>query len=78
MKYLVAGLCLMFSTSVFAGDKDTGAYAICSAQAKIQYGSEAIIKLHKIKRSTIELIVIKEGKTIVSCDRATLALTEQA
>ena len=78
MKYLVAGLCLMFSTSVFADDKDTGAYAICSAQAMIQYGSDAIVKLHKIKRSTVEMIVIKDGKTIVSCDRETFALTEKA
>ena len=64
MKYLVAGLCLIFSTSVFADAKDNGAYAICSAQAKIQYGSEAIIKLHKIKRSTIELVVIKTARLL--------------
>jgi len=65
----------MFGMSAIAGEKEA-AYAVCKAQAKIQYGSEAIIKLHKIKRSAIELVVIKDGKTIVSCDRATLALTE--
>lgn len=78
MKYLVAGLCLMFGTSALAGDNYDGHYSICKAQAQIQYGVDAIIKLHKIKRSTVELIVIKDGKTIVSCDRETLALTEKA
>ena len=78
MKYLVAGLCLMFSTSVFAGDNYDGHYTLCKAQAQIQYGSDAIIKLSKIKSKSVELVVIKDGKTIVSCDRATLALTEQA
>lgn len=76
MKYLVAGLCLMFGASALAGDNYDGHYDICKAQAKIRYGLDAIIKLHKIKRSTVELIVIKDGRTIVSCDRATLALSE--
>lgn len=78
MKYLVAGLCLMFGTSALAGDNYDGHYSMCAAQAKIQYGSDAIIKLHKIKRSVVELVVIKDGKTIVSCDRETLAITEKA
>lgn len=78
MKYLVAGLCLMFGTSALAGDNYDGHYSICQAQAKIQYGLDAIVKLHKIKRDTVELVVIKDGKTIVSCDRKTLALTEKA
>ena len=68
----------MFSTSALAGDNYDGHYDICKAQAKIQYGLDAIIKLHKIKRSTVELVVIKDGKTIVSCDRETLVLTEKA
>lgn len=68
----------MLSTSALAGDNYDGHYDICKAQAKIQYGLDAIIKLHKIKRSTVELVVIKDGKTIVSCDRETLALTEKA
>ena len=66
----------MFGASALAGDNYDGHYDICKAQAKIQYGLDAIIKLHKIKRSTVELIVIKDGRTIVSCDRATLALSE--
>lgn len=78
MKYLVAGLCLMFGASALAGDNYDGHYDICKAQAKIQYGLDAIIKLHKIKSNTVELVVIKDGKTIVSCDRETLALTEKA
>lgn len=78
MKYLVAGLCLMFSTSVFAGDNYDGHYTLCKAQAQIQYGSDAIIKLSKIKSKSVELVVIKDGKTIVSCDRETFALTEKA
>jgi hypothetical protein len=75
MKYLVAGLCLMFGASAFAGEKET-AYATCKAAAQIQYGSDAIVKLSKIKRNTVKLIVIKDGKKIVSCDRATLQVTE--
>lgn len=78
MKYLVAGLCLMFGTSALAGDNYDGHYTLCKAQAQIQYGSDAIIKLSKIKRSVIEMIVIKDGKTIVSCDRETFAVTEKA
>ena len=78
MKYLVAGLCLMFGTSALAGDNYDGHYTLCKAQAQIEYGSDAIIKLSKIKRSTIEMIVIKDGKTIVSCDRETFAVTEKA
>ena len=78
MKYLVAGLCLMFSTSVFAGDNYDGHYTLCKAQAQIQYGSDAIIKLSKIKSKSVELVVIKDGKTIVSCDRETFVLTEKA
>lgn len=66
----------MFGASALAGDNYDGHYDICKAQAKIRYGLDAIIKLHKIKRSTVELIVIKDGRTIVSCDRATLALSE--
>lgn len=76
MKYLVAGLCLMFGTSALADDNYDSHYSICKAQAKIQYGVDAIIKLHKINRDSVELVVIKDGKTIVSCDRATLALSE--
>ena len=76
MKYLVAGLCLMFTTSAFAGDNYDGHYTLCKAQAQIQYGSDAIIKLSKIKNESIELVVIKDGKTIVSCDRVTFALSE--
>ena len=76
MKYLVAGLCLMFGTSALAGDNYDGHYSICKAQAQIKYGLDAIIKLHKINNDTVELVVIKDGKTIVSCDRATLALSE--
>ena len=41
-----------------------------------QYGSDARVELHRVKRDTIELIVIKDGKTKVSCDKATYALTE--
>ena len=78
MKYLVAGLCLMFGTSALAGDNYDGHYTLCKAQAQIEYGSDAIIKLSKIKRSAIEMIVIKDGKTIVSCDRETFAVTEKA
>lgn len=76
MKYLVAGLCLMFGASALAGDNYDGHYNICKAQAQIKYGLDAIIKLHKINRNSVELVVIKDGKTIVSCDRATLALSE--
>ena len=65
----------MFGASAFAGEKET-AYATCKAAAQIQYGSDAIVKLQKIKRSTVELIVIKNGKKIVSCDRSTLEVTE--
>lgn len=68
----------MFSTSVFAGDNYDGHYTLCKAQAQIQYGSDAIIKLSKIKSKSVELVVIKDGKTIVSCDRETFALTEKA
>ena len=75
MKYLVAGLCLMFGASALAGEDET-AYAVCKAAAQIQYGSDAIVKLRKIKRNTVELVVIKDGKTFVSCDKATLQVTE--
>ena len=80
MKKLVAGLGLIFavgSANTFAvTPADQSAFNLCKAFALSDYGSDARVKLHKIKRNTIELYVIKDGKTKVSCDKATYALTE--
>ena len=80
MKKLVAGLGLIFavgSANVFAvTPADQTAFNLCKAFASTAYGSDARIKLHKIKRNEIILYVIKDGKTKVSCDKATYALTE--
>ena len=80
MKKLVAGLGLIFamgSTNAFAiTPKDQSAFNLCKAFALTAYGSDARVTLHKVKRNTIELYVIKDGKTKVSCDKATYALTE--
>jgi hypothetical protein len=80
MKYLVAGLGLIFamgSANAFAiTPSDQSAFNLCKAFVLTTYGSDARVTLHKIKRNTIELYVIKDGKTKVSCDKATYALTE--
>jgi hypothetical protein len=80
MKYLVAGLGLIFamsSANTFAvTPADQNAFNLCKAFALSAYGSDARVELHKVKSNTIELIVIKDGKTKVSCDKATFALSE--
>lgn len=80
MKKLVAGLGLIFavgSANVFAiTPADQSAFNLCQAFASAAYGSDARITLHKIKRNAIILYVHKDGKTKVSCDKATFALTE--
>ena len=80
MKYLVAGLGLIFavgSGNTFAiTPKEQSQFNLCKGFAMAQYGSDARVELHRVKRDTIELIVIKDGKTKVSCDKATFALTE--
>ena len=80
MKYLAAGLGLIFamgSANAFAiTPKEQSQFNLCKGFAMAQYGSDARVELHKVRRDTIELIVIKDGKTKVSCDKATFALTE--
>lgn len=80
MKKLVTGLGLilaMGSANAFAiTPLEQSQFNLCKSFAVTQYGSDARVELHKIKRDTIELIVIKDGKTKVSCDKATYALTE--
>jgi hypothetical protein len=80
MKYLVAGFGLIFamsSANTFAvTSADQNAFNLCKAFALSAYGSDARVELHKVKSNTIELIVIKDGKTKVSCDKATFALSE--
>jgi hypothetical protein len=80
MKKLVAGLGLIFamgSINAFAATpSDQSAFNLCKAFALSAYGSDARVKLHKIKRNAIILYVIKDGKTKVSCDKVTYALTE--
>ena len=80
MKKLVAGLGLIFavgSANVFAiTPADQSAFNLCQAFALSAYGSDARVTLHKVKRNAIILYVHKDGKTKVSCDKATYALTE--
>jgi len=80
MKKLVAGLGLIFavgSANVFAiTPADQSAFNLCQAFALSAYGSDARVTLHKVKRNVIILYVHKDGKTKVSCDKATYALTE--
>lgn len=80
MKKLITGLGLIFamgSASTFAvTPSDQNAFNLCKAFALSAYGSDARVELHKVKSKTIELLVIKNGKTKVSCDKATFALSE--
>ena len=80
MKYLATGLGLIFamgSANAFAVTPlEQSQFNLCKSFVIAQYGSDARVELHRIKRDTIELIVIKDGKTKVSCDKATYALTE--
>tara|TARA_B100002019_G_C21240383_1_gene585183 strand:- start:1365 stop:1571 length:207 start_codon:yes stop_codon:yes gene_type:complete len=67
----------MGSANAFAiTPKEQSQFNLCKGFAMAQYGSDARVELHRVKRDTIELIVIKDGKTKVSCDKATFALTE--
>ena len=80
MKKLVAGLGLIFavgSANTFAVTPlEQSQFNLCKSFAIAQYGSDVRVTLHKIRRDTIELYVHKDGKTKVSCDKATFALTE--
>lgn len=80
MKKLVAGLGLIFavgSANTFAiTSADQSAFNLCQAFALSAYGSDARVTLHKVKRDAIIMYVHKDGKTKVSCDKATYALTE--
>ena len=67
---ILVGLCILFGATQARGSDLSKEYVKCQAAVKVLYPN-AIIKLHKAKRNTIELLVINNGRTILSCDRKT-------
>ena len=72
---ILVGLCTIFASTQANGSASdiTRIYSECKNAVKVLYPN-AIIKLHKTKRSTLELLVIENGKKVVSCDKKTFEL----
>ena len=69
---ILVGLCTIFASTQANGSASdiNRIYAECKSAVKVLY-PDAIIKLHKVKRSTLEILVIKNGKKVISSDKKT-------
>ena len=72
---ILVGLCTIFASTQASGSASdiNKIYAECKSAVKVLY-PDAIIKLHKVKRSTLEILIIKDGKKVVSCSKETIKI----